>query len=104
MQKTLVALQKKEQYAKKTLLDSQIKWTNFSCEIVRNCKELIFALETSNIAQFMMIVNQNQVIRNVEQIKQKIIKYDTFLQNNIKELSAKGINMQTLRQNSQQSQ
>jgi hypothetical protein len=45
MQKTLVLLQKKEQYAKKALYDSQIKWTHFSADIVRVCKELIGALE-----------------------------------------------------------
>ncbi len=45
MQKTLVTLQKKEQYAKKTLFESQVKWTNFSGEITKHCKELILVLE-----------------------------------------------------------
>jgi len=45
MQKTMVILQKKEQFAKKTLYESQIKWTHFSADIVRVCKELINALE-----------------------------------------------------------
>ena len=54
MQKTLVMLQKKEQYAKKALYDSQIKWTHFSADIVRVCKELIGALEEQNITQFSL--------------------------------------------------
>ena len=32
-------------------------------------------------------------MRSVDQIKQRILKYDAFLQNNAKELSAKGANM-----------
>ena len=50
MQKTLVNYQRKEQYAKKALYDSQIKWTHFSSDIVRVCKELIEAMEASNIS------------------------------------------------------
>ena len=50
MQKTLVNYQRKETYAKKALYDSQIKWTHFSSDIVRVCKELIEALEGSNIS------------------------------------------------------
>jgi hypothetical protein len=49
MQRTLVSLQKKEQFAKKTLYESQIKWTHFSSDIVRVCKELIFAMEQQKI-------------------------------------------------------
>ena len=49
MQKTLVTYQRKEQYAKKALYDSQIKWTHFSSDIVRVCKELIEAMEAENI-------------------------------------------------------
>jgi hypothetical protein len=45
MQKTMVVLQKKEHFAKKTLYESQVKWTHFSADIVRVCKELINALE-----------------------------------------------------------
>ena len=54
MQKTLVNYQKKEQYAKKALYDSQIKWTHFSSDIVRVCKELIEAMEASNITQYQI--------------------------------------------------
>lgn len=49
MQKTLVNLQKKEQYAKKTLFESQVKWTNFSGEIVKHCKELIMVCEQKGV-------------------------------------------------------
>ena len=59
MQKTLVLLQKKEQYAKKALYDSQIKWTHFSADIVRVCKELIGALEDQNINQFSLKLENN---------------------------------------------
>ena len=52
MQKTLVNYQRKEQYAKKALYDSQIKWTHFSSDIVRVCKELIEAMEGENITQY----------------------------------------------------
>jgi hypothetical protein len=52
MQKTLVTLQKKEQYAKKALFDSQVKWTLFSGEIVKHCKELISVLETKKVTQY----------------------------------------------------
>jgi hypothetical protein len=41
----MVILQKKEHFAKKTLYESQVKWTHFSADIVRVCKELINALE-----------------------------------------------------------
>jgi hypothetical protein len=45
MQKNMVILQKKEAYSKKMLYESQLKWTNFSYDVVRNCKELIMAME-----------------------------------------------------------
>jgi hypothetical protein len=48
----MVSMQRKEQYAKKTLYESQIKWTHFSSDIVKNCKELIGALESSKISQY----------------------------------------------------
>ena len=91
LQKTMVLLQKKEQYAKKTLLESQVKWTNFSGEIVRHCKELIQGMELAGLRHFM--VAQSQPPKQLEVIKQRILKYDAFLQNNARELSAKGANM-----------
>ena len=50
MQRTLVSMQRKEQHAKKALYDSQSKWTHFSSDIVRVCKELIDALETEGVS------------------------------------------------------
>lgn len=47
----MVNLQKKQQYTKKTLFDSQVKWTNFSGELVKHCKELFYCLDYANIKQ-----------------------------------------------------
>ena len=49
MQKNMVVLQKKEAYSKRMLYESQLKWTNFSYDVVRNCKELIMAMEQAGI-------------------------------------------------------
>lgn len=92
MQKTMVVLQKKEQFAKKTLYESQIKWTHFSADIVRVCKELINALEQNKITQYQMrdvdATGQRITgpVRVLPQVKEKIHKYDLFLQNNKAEL------------------
>lgn len=45
LQKHFVILQKKEQYAKSTLIQSQSKWTSFAREILSISKELLFSLE-----------------------------------------------------------
>ena len=45
LQKHYVVLQKKEQYAKSTLIQSQSKWTSFAREIVNISKELLFSVE-----------------------------------------------------------
>lgn len=45
----MVVLQKKEAYSKKMLYESQLKWTNFSYDVVRNCKELIMAMEQGGL-------------------------------------------------------
>lgn len=45
LQKHYLVLQKKEQYAKSTLIQSQSKWTSFAREIVNISKELLFSLE-----------------------------------------------------------
>jgi hypothetical protein len=49
MQKNMMILQKKEAYSKRMLYESQLKWTNFSYDVVRNCKELIMALEQAGV-------------------------------------------------------
>ena len=64
MQRTLVQFQRKEQYAKKALYDSQIKWTHFSSDIVRVCKELIGALEMHNVTQYAVQVAQTSGSEN----------------------------------------
>jgi hypothetical protein len=92
LQRTLVTLQKKEQFAKKTLYESQIKWTNFSSDIVRVCNELIQALEEKQVTNYVIHTNmpqQPQLVRSLPHIKDKIQKYDAFLQNNKHELDSK---------------
>ena len=54
MQRTMVVLSKKEQYAKKTLYESQIKWTHFASDIVRVCKELIGELEARKVLNYKL--------------------------------------------------
>ena len=91
MQKTLVVYQKKEMAAKKALYDSQIKWTHFSSDIVRVCKELIQALEQKNISQYSLKVEDTQQVvkRSLPQVKDKILKYDSFLLKNKQELDSR---------------
>lgn len=74
------------------LYESQLKWTNFSYDVVRKCKELIMVLEQSGITEYQLF--ENQQIRYLENIKQRIHKFDMFLKNNSKELSAKGYGSQ----------
>ena len=84
----MVVLQKKEAYSKRMLYESQLKWTNFSYDVVRNCKELIMAMEQAGIQEYQLFENQNT--RYLDNIKVRIHKYDMFLKNNSKELNAKG--------------
>jgi predicted translin family RNA/ssDNA-binding protein len=88
----MVILQKKEAYSKKMLYESQLKWTNFSYDVVRNCKELIMAMEQAGITEYQLF--ENQGIRHLDNIKMKIHKYDMFLKNNSRELNAKGYGVQ----------
>lgn len=88
MQKNMFILQKKESYSKRMLYESQLKWTNFSYDVVRKCKELIMVLEQAGITQYQLF--DNQQVRYLENIKQRIHKFDLFLKNNSRELSAKG--------------
>ena len=92
MQKTMMILQKKESYSKRMLYESQLKWTNFSLDVVRNCKELIMALEQQGISQYQLFTDEqgHGQIRFLDNIKIKIHKYDMFLKNNTRELNAKG--------------
>ena len=88
MQKNMFILQKKESYSKRMLYESQLKWTNFSYDVVRKCKELIMVLEQAGITQYQLF--DNQQVRYLDHIKQRIHKFDQFLKNNSRELSAKG--------------
>jgi predicted translin family RNA/ssDNA-binding protein len=74
------------------LYESQLKWTNFSYDVVRNCKELIMAMEQAGLTEYQLFENQN--VRHLENIKVRIHKYDMFLKNNSKELNAKGYGLQ----------
>ena len=49
-------------------------------------------MEQKGITQFKLY-NDQQPPKLLEQVKQRIIRYDTFLQNNARELAAKGANM-----------
>ena len=45
MQRHYVVLEKKEEYAKSTLIDSQSKWTLFSKDILNIAKELLQTMD-----------------------------------------------------------
>lgn len=97
MNKSMLILQKKEAYSKKMLYESQLKWTNFSYDVVRNCKELIMAMEQKGIKQYQLFANESGLnqVRFLENVKVRIHKYDMFLKNNTRELNAKGYGNQT---------
>lgn len=87
LQKHYIVLQKKEEYTKQTLIDSQSKWTNFSKEILNIAKELLFSLESMG-AKFTL----NKV--SLIPIKDKMARFEAFLNNNSEELENKhGISM-----------
>ena len=66
LQKHYLVLEKKEEYAKTTLIESQSKWTLFSKDILNIAKELL----------------------------NKLSRYEVFLQHNSDEIHRKhGINM-----------
>ncbi len=82
MQKHLIVLQKKEEYAKTTLIESQSKWTNFSKEILSIAKELYMTLEQLGVAKTVSNINMLP-------IRDKMARYDAFLNNNVEELQTK---------------
>jgi len=87
LQKHYVVLQKKEQYAKSTLIQSQSKWTSFAREIVNISKELLFSLEAMGAKS---TVNKISLIP----IRQKLGNYEAFLNNNVDNLQSEhGINL-----------
>lgn len=82
-----MVVQKKEEYAKATLVQSQSKWTNFSKDILNIAKELLFSLESAGAK-----LTLNRI--NLMVIRDKMARYEAFLNNNAEELHTKhGINM-----------
>lgn len=87
LQKHFLVLQKKEEYTKQTLIDSQSKWTNFSKEILNISKELLFSLESMGAK---LTINKISLMP----IRDKMARYEAFLNNNADELEKKhGISM-----------
>ena len=69
------------------MIDSQSKWTNFSKEILNISKELLFTIESMGVKQ---TVNQVSLVP----IRDKMARYEAFLNNNVEELEKKhGITM-----------
>lgn len=87
LQKHYLILQKKEEYTRQTLIDSQSKWTNFSKEILNIAKELLFTVESMGVKH---TVNKISMMP----IRDKMARYEAFLNNNSDELEKKhGISM-----------
>lgn len=82
LQKNAYLIQKREEYAKQTLVESQSKWTTFSKEILNISKELFFTLER---------MGANKTINGIDvgPIRDKMAKYEAFLNNNAEELRTK---------------
>lgn len=79
LQKHYIVLQKKEQYAKSTLIQSQSKWTSFAREIVNISKELLFSLESMGVKATLNNIS-------LTPIRQKLGSYESFLNNNVDNL------------------
>jgi len=82
LQKHYLILQKKEEYTRQTLIESQSKWTNFSKEILNISKELLFTVESMGAKQ---TVNKISLVP----IRDKMARYEAFLNNNSDELEKK---------------
>lgn len=81
-------MEKKEEYAKNSLVDSQSKWTLFSRDILYIAKELLSTLDA-------LQVNQSIGKVPLPPIQEKLGRYEHFLQNNMVEIQRKhGIDMQ----------
>jgi hypothetical protein len=87
LQKHYLVLEKKEEYAKTTLVESQSKWTLFSKDILNIAKELLNTLSA-------LEVNQSISKVPLPPIQEKLSRYEVFLQHNADEIHRKhGINM-----------
>lgn len=79
MQRHYVVIEKKEQYAKTTLIDSQSKWTLFSKDILNIAKELLATMDALQIRQTI-----NKV--PMEPIQEKLARFEAFLLHNSDEI------------------
>jgi hypothetical protein len=87
LQKHYLILQKKEEYTRQTLIESQSKWTNFSKEILNISKELLYTVESMGAKSTF-----NKI--SLLPIRDKMSRYEAFLNNNADELEKKhGITM-----------
>lgn len=69
------------------MIDSQSKWTNFSKEILNISKELLFSLESMGVK---LTINKISLLP----IRDKMARYEAFLNSNQEELEKKhGIQM-----------
>jgi hypothetical protein len=75
LQNNYIVLQKREEYTKKKLLESQCKWTTFAKDILNIGKELYKAIENMKLN---MPVPNEFLIRSFD----KITKYEAFLNHN----------------------
>ena len=87
LQNHFMVLERKEEYAKNTLIESQSKWTMFSKDILTIAKELI---QTMEALQIRLTLNKVPL----EPIQEKLARYEAFLLHNSDEIQRKhGINM-----------
>lgn len=74
-QRQYVMLEKKEEYAKNTLIKSQSNWTFFSRDILNIAKELLMTMDAM---QINMTINKVPV----EPVRDKLARYESFLISN----------------------
>ena len=87
LQKHYLVLEKKEEYAKNTLIESQSKWTMFSKDLLNIANELMNTMDA-------LQVNQSISKIPLQPIQDKLNRYEVFLKNNSDEIHRKhGINM-----------
>lgn len=79
LQRHYVVLEKKEEYAKSTLIESQSKWTLFSRDILNITKELLATMDALQV---------RSSVNNVPlgPIAEKLSRYEAFLVHNADEI------------------
>eukprot|EP01017_Pseudomicrothorax_dubius_P016284 TRINITY_DN1848_c0_g1_i5.p1 TRINITY_DN1848_c0_g1~~TRINITY_DN1848_c0_g1_i5.p1 ORF type:complete len:864 (+),score=199.42 TRINITY_DN1848_c0_g1_i5:102-2693(+) len=83
LKKSFHILEKKEELAKLNLLDSQKKWSDFSKDLVSISKNLLTIIEGLTGSQ-----KDNPFATNIENLRNKIVRYDQFLSTNLDDLVA----------------